>query len=237
MALSRTSAEAILASLDLSWAFASARICSKRRFFSSSLIRRGAPLLAKAASFDDAILASCSARLSTTMPLGPNDASLEPRVAENGEGDRFRFAGAWPGSPRPSIRHASGGAPPGQSPVTDSSLSSSSLLEDFLPPFLATVFSFLAAFLAAFFSFLAAFLAFFNFFFASFSSFFLILAMTRGLAIMDSFAACSCRRIWNSGSSLSFRSMSSLVLVALLRNSDPAVLSCSFFMSARSLSF
>mmetsp|Transcript_10318 Transcript_10318/g.30637 ORF Transcript_10318/g.30637 Transcript_10318/m.30637 type:complete len:304 (-) Transcript_10318:1-912(-) len=193
-----------------------------------------APLLARAASFCAAICFARSSRMSTTMPLGPR---WESSFRLGGVGDRWRFA-APPGAPRPSIGRPSAGAPlappRGAPPVADSLLSS--LLEDFLPAFLLAFFSFLAAFFIAFFSFFSAFLTFFISFLSTFCCFCFMRAAIRGFAIIESLAACSWRRIWNSGSSLSFRSMSSFVLVALFRKIDPATVSWSFLTSSRSWS-
>lgn len=112
----------------------------------------------------------------------------------------------------------------------------SSLLEDdsFLTPF--SFFSFFRSFFIFFFSFFATFFSFFWSFLAFLSIFSLSLAAISGLANISCLAACSCRRIWNRGSSLSFLRVSSVVFVALFRKREPAVFSPSFLTSSKSLS-
>mmetsp|Transcript_125894 Transcript_125894/g.352496 ORF Transcript_125894/g.352496 Transcript_125894/m.352496 type:complete len:277 (-) Transcript_125894:111-941(-) len=196
---------------------ASSRICSSRLCRSSSLIFRGAPRLANAASRRAAISAARSARLSKMSAPGPRAASPRSGARE----PRILFAG---GAKAAAAR-------------LEAVLSLLLELEDepffffFLPPnaFLA----FFAAFLAFFFSFFA----FFSSFFACFCAFLFNFARTRGFAIMFSRATCSCRRIWNSGSSRNLRNMSSVVFVELFRNTEPGVLSLSFLTSSMSLSF
>mmetsp|Transcript_56743 Transcript_56743/g.166065 ORF Transcript_56743/g.166065 Transcript_56743/m.166065 type:complete len:235 (+) Transcript_56743:183-887(+) len=213
--LSCSSAEAILLSLYLSCDAASCCICSSLRLFSSSPMRLGAPLLAMAASLRWASVSAYSSRLLTMWPLGPR-LSAPGRPAA---GDRLLPGPRLASQPAASLR--------------DSLLLLLLELEDPLAAFFAAF----LAFLAAFFAFLAAFFSFFRSFLACFSAFFSRRALISGLAIIDSRAACSCLLIWKRGSSRSFLSMSSEVLVALRRKREPAVLSPSFFMSSRSLSF
>mmetsp|Transcript_83089 Transcript_83089/g.220461 ORF Transcript_83089/g.220461 Transcript_83089/m.220461 type:complete len:216 (+) Transcript_83089:212-859(+) len=200
------SAEAMRWSLNLSWLLASCDIRSSLCLFSSSLMRLGAPRLARAASLRAATVASYSSRLLTMWPLGPSSAAepLDPR----GGGDCLLLAlSSEPlcGEARlllalssealcgeacllPATRlwlFAAAAAP---------ELALELLLELEELPFAAFLAAFFA-FLAAFFAFLAAFFSFFCCFFAPFSAFCSMRALMSGLAIIDSRAACSCLRI------------------------------------------